>query len=231
MPYITDLCINMPPDFPAPVFSAFLDKARSTLIGPEGTTPQWKEFALASNNVAWRYRTAHEALEFLRGRYATTTGSLDHEDNYMRERALFSLFTSSVSCVESALYAIAAYTCKLGGFQFGPREQRECHRRGKLVDWITSSITAVALSQAIQDLEESSEWDLWVSVRNRLSHRGNLPSIIHAAIGAPIPQMNPILFAETTSTDAIDMGIHELDAHFGWITTTLRSLMLEAMVL
>jgi hypothetical protein len=228
MPYVPELCINMPPDFPAREFSAFLDNARKALIEPEGTTPQWKEFGLASNIIAWRYRSAHEALQFLRGRYSTTTGSIDHEDLYERERALFTLFTAGVSCIEACIYAIAAYYSKVTGFQFEKQEQRACGPN-RLRKWIEPFPGMEAIADAIKNIDDSVEWKLWVEVRNRLSHRGNLPGIIY--VGAPLPTVNPILFDETTSTDPIDMGVQDLNAHFDWITNTLLCLMRETVAL
>ena len=230
MPYVQDLCINMPPDFPAGEFSEFLDKARKALIEADGTILRWKEFGLASNIIAWRYRTAHEELEFLRGRYSTTTGPIDHEDLYERERALFMLFAGGVSCIEACIYAIAAYCSNVAGFQFGPQEQRTCDAK-KLRKWIAPFLTMKALSNAIKDIDESVEWKLWRSVRNRLSHRGNLPGILHAAMGGALPAVNPILFDETTSTDAIDMDVQDLNAHFKWITNTLSCLIRETVAL
>jgi hypothetical protein len=230
MPYFDTLCINMPPTFPTAQFTQFLDRGRQVLIGPNGPTPEWKEFGLASNIIGWRYRAAHEALEHLRGRYITTSGPIDHEDLYQRECALFTLFTAGVSCIEACVYGIAAHTSRAVGFPFGINEQRAC-KPTKLRDWLKPHPAASALTTVVQDVIDSSEWALWVEVRNRLSHRGNLPGIIYAAMGGPLPATNPILFAETTSTAAIDMGVNELNAHFDWITATLTKLMLEAKAL
>jgi hypothetical protein len=230
MPYFDTLCINMPQTFPTAQFTQFLDKGRQVLIGPNGPSPGWKEFALASNIIGWRYRAAYEALEHLRGRYTTTSGPVDHEDLYQRECALFTLFTAGVSCIEASVYGIAAQTSTAVGFPFGVKEQRACSPT-RLRDWLKPHSAASALATVIQELANSSEWSLWIEVRNRLSHRGNLPGIICAAIGGPLPATNPIVFAETTSTAAIDMGVSELNAHFDWITATLAKLMVEAKAL
>lgn len=230
MPYVEDLCINMPSEFPARVFSTFLEAARKALTESDGAAAQGIEFGLASNIIAWRYRTAHEALEFLRGRYSTTTGPTDHEDRYERERALFTLFTGGVSCIDACTYAIAAYCSKVVGFQFEEKEQRN-YKLKNLREWITPFPKSTNLSNVIENIENSNEWDFWKDVRNRLSHRGNLPGIIVAAAGAPPPKVNPILFSKTTSTDAIDMSVQDLNAHFEWLTNTLLCLMRETVAL
>jgi hypothetical protein len=230
MPYFETLCINMPPTFPAAQFTKFLDRARQVLIGLNGITPEWKEFGLASNIIGWRYRAAHEALEHLRGRYTTTSGPVDHEDLYKRECALFTLFTAGVSCIEACIYGVAAHTSTAVGFPFGTKEQRACSP-AKLRDWLKPHLAASALTAVVQDVLDSSEWTLWVEVRNRLSHRGNLPGIIYAAVGGPPPETNPILFDETTSTAAINMDVQDLNAHFEWITNTLSCLMRETVAL
>ena len=230
MPYFDTLCINMPPTFPTAQFTKFLERGRQVLIGPDGTTPEWKEFALASNIVGWRYRAAHEALEHLCGRYTTTGGPVDHEDLYQRECALFTLFTAGVSCVEASIYAVAAHTSTAIGFPFGTKEQRACGP-AKLRDWLKPHVAASDLMAVVQSVVDSSEWALWVEVRNRLSHRGNLPGIIYAAVGGTAPKTNPILFDETTSTAGIDMNVRELNSHFKWITDTLSCLMRETVAL
>ncbi len=224
MPYFDKLCINMPPSFPTATFAQLLDKAREALHDARGAEPKWKEFALASNIIGWRYRTAFDELEFLRGRYSTTRGPIDHEDIYQREHALFVLFTAGVSCVEACIYATAAYCSHVVGFDFGIKEQHVCGP-SKLQDWLKSLDRAAALIAVLKDIEDSQEWQFWRRVRNRLSHRGNLPAIIYASVGCPTPEVNPIIFDATTSTGAIDMSVEELNTHFSWLTDTINRLM------
>ena len=177
MPYIENLCINMPPEFPAVQFTQ-LRKLQQTVLVTDGVqSPQCKEFGLASNALAWRYRAAHEELSFLRGHYSQKTAPVDHEDLYGREKALFNFFTSSVSCIETAIYAIAAYTSKVLSYDFTAKKQT-IRSPDVLHGWLKPHTQAEKLTLVVDELSKSTEWAFLLHVRNRLSHRGNLPAII-----------------------------------------------------
>lgn len=222
MPYIENLCINMPPEFPAVPY-AELRKLQQTVLVTDGVqSPQCKEFGLASNALAWRYRAAHEELSSLRGHYSQKNAPVDHEDLYQREKALFNFFTAAVSCIETAIYAVAAYTSNVLYFDFTAKVQRTCSPSA-LHGWLKPHAKVEKLALVVGELSKSAEWDFLLEVRNRLSHRGNLPGIIYASVGGPPPEVNPILFDRTTSTDPIDMDFEELNGHFAWITKTLIS--------
>jgi len=163
-------------------------------------TPQCKEFGLALNAIAWRYRNAFEELSFLRGHYSQKNAPVDHEDHYQREKSLFGFFTAGVSCIEATLYAIAAYTSVVPSFDFSEKAQRACNP-SKLYEWLKPHVGAVGLAVKVEELSKSSEWEFLLEVRNCLSHRGNLPGIIQLSAAASLPKVKPILFDRTTSTD------------------------------
>lgn len=224
MPYIENLCINMPPEFPAVPFTQ-LRKLQQTVLVTDGVqSTQCKEFGLASNTIAWRYKAAHEELSLLRGHYSQKNAPVDHEDLYKREKAMFNFFTAGVSCIETTIYAIAAYTSKVLSFDFTEKLQRACSPSA-LNRWLKPYPTAEKLALETAELSNSAEWGFLLEVRNRLSHRGNLPAIVCASVGEAPREVNPLLFDRTTSTDPIDMNFEELSGHFDWITTTLASLL------
>lgn len=227
MPYSTELCLDMPADFPDMEFGQFMGVARCVLLAPT-PHPMWIEFAGASNLIGWRFRASMEEWQL----YRTSLVSIpnpNHEELFRRERALFTMFTSGVSSLESTIYSIAALMSHPNTFAiaFGPREQRACGPR-RLLEWLTPHPRAAILCGILTRLLASNEWSLWVDLRNRMTHRTNLPRIIHGSVGAPAPVTNPILFAATSSTPPIDADTSDFDALQGWLAAAIRELLVEA---
>src|SRR3989440_87280 len=106
MPYSTEYCLNMPGEFPDAEFTEFMAIARRNLLSPS-QAPVWVEFAGATNLIGWRFRAASEDWEYHKASTANISNPT-HEELFRRERALFGMFTSGVSALESAIYAIAA---------------------------------------------------------------------------------------------------------------------------
>ena len=227
MPFSTEYCLDMPADFPDAEFTQFMAVARHVLLMPT-QHPSWVEFAGASNLVGWRFRASTEDWQFHKASLASIRNP-DHEELFRRERALFGMFTSGVSVLESVVYAIAALASHpaVFGIAFGPGEQRICQPR-RLHEWLKPHPQAAILCGILAHLLDSSEWSLWVDLRNRMSHRSDLPRIINASVGGPPPVTKPLLFAATSSTPLVDADTSDFDALHLWLAATIRELLVEA---
>ena len=193
--------------------------ARRVLLDP-AKGPEWSEFAGASNLIGWRYRASSEEWQYYKHSWQTHGEAVDHEGLYRRERALFGMFTAGVSCIESTAYALAALSSHphIGPISFGPRSKDIAARRSRLI-WLSPLPKAAALAQTLSRLCASAEWKLWVELRNRMSHRSNLPRIIFGAVGAETPLAKALHFAATSSTPIVEGDLESFDALHTWLNS------------
>jgi len=225
-----EYCIDLPDDFPESELTQYMAFARKALLEPEKSAA-WSEFAGASNLIAWRYRASYEDWQYYKASLANYSNP-DHEELYRRERAIFGMFSSGVSCIESAVYSLAALAShpSLLAIPFEMAEQRRCNP-ATLRGWVESHASAAALTATLDCLLSANEWALWVNLRNRMTHRSNLPRIIQAWVGAPPPQSKPINFAATSSTPAVEADLADFDALHRWLASTLASLLVAGPTL
>jgi hypothetical protein len=227
--YLKELCISMPASFPADDFITFMARARSVLLNPKGA--EWSEFAGASNLMGWRYRNAVECLDdFATSWEQYGDAKADHEEFYKRDRALFGLFSASVSCVEATCYGICALAShpRILGLPFGPKEQKRAYP-SQVRDALKSKMPNAPLVQTLDTMLLSPEWEMWLELRNRTSHRSNLPRIITGVIGGgPLPPSPPMNVAATSSTKAFAADLDDLERRVTWLGATLQSLFVDA---
>jgi hypothetical protein len=217
----------MPDDFPVDELTKFMAVARRVLLEPD-MSAAWKEFAGASNLIGWRFRGSSDYWLEYKQSLVASSDSGGHEEQFRRERALFGMFSAGVSCIESTTYALAALAShpRVLSLSFGPGEQRACSPR-KLADWLAPYAAARQLTVVLNGLLVSTEWSLWVDLRNRMTHRSNLPRMIFASAGAPAPVVAPINFAQTSSTRRVEAEISDFDALHKWLARSLGSLLAE----
>ena len=226
----TEYCIDLPDDFPESELTQYMAFARKVLLEPQKSAT-WAEFAGASNLIAWRYRASYEDWRFYKDSLAKHSNP-DHEELYRRERSLFGMFASGVSCVESTVYSLAALAShpSLLAIPFGATEQRRCGPAA-LRGWVAPYATAAPLMATLDHLLSANEWNIWVDLRNRMTHRSNLPRIIVASVGAPPPPSKPINFAATSSTPAVQADPADFDALHQWLASMLASLLTSGTTL
>ena len=202
------------------------------LIPGGNTSTAWKEFGGASNLIGWRYRASFDAWQEHRESIRAHGGGRNHEDVYQQERSLFLMFSAGVSCIESTAYALAAAASdeSVCGIAFTTKEQRAC-TPSRLLTWLTPHLKATSLVTALQALTVAKEWELWVDLRNRMTHRSNLPRRIFASAGAPPPQVNPLNYAPTSSTPEVDANLADWDDLHQWLAQQLRRLLLSGTAL
>ena len=227
MRHCAEYCIDVPDDFPVEELTYFLATARRKLLQAEESS-EWKEFADASNLIGWRFRAASEDWDTYRRSWNERGALVSHEGIYEREKALFGMFSASVSCMDSTAYAIAALTShpSVLGLPFGPKEQRACNL-GRLNEWLVQIAPTTGLSSVLHSACISDEWRLWVDLRNRMSHRSNLPRIITASLGAPSPPAKALHFAATSSTPLVEGELSFFDALHTWLAETLKLILIE----
>jgi len=232
MTFCAELCIEMPDDFPVNELTAFMAEVRRVLIPGGNTSAVWKEFGGASNLIGWRYRASFDAWREHRASVEAYGGGRNHEDVYEQERSLFLMFSAGVSCIESTTYALAAAASdsNVCGIAFTIKEQRSCSP-SRLLSWLIPHAKAANLVASLQELLAAPEWVLWVELRNRMTHRSNLPRRHFASVGAPPPQVKPLNYAPTSSTPEVDADFSDWDALHQWLAQQLRKLLLAGTAL
>jgi hypothetical protein len=223
MVFVESLQLEMPGAFPAASYAGFMESARAVLLDPKG--PAWTEFAGASNLIGWRFRSSHEDFSAYLRSWNRYGAQASLEEVYRRERWLFGMFSSGVSCLETAcygIYALASHPSILG-LTFGPREQFSGDPKGLREALSTHQQAATAVS-TLESMLAAAEWQLWTQFRNRMAHRSNLPRVIKAAIGAA-PQAFAIELAATTSSPALVADEVHLESLFDWLAKTLTNLL------
>lgn len=229
MVFSTEHQLELPDSFPADAMVAFMVAARSIVLTPT-KSDAWKELGGASNLIGWRFRGCHEDMHKYIDSWKVHGANVSFEEMYLRERALFGMFTAGVSCIESTCYALNALASHptLLGLPFGEREQRSCNPT-RLKESLSKHAEAQALVSTLDVLTSSTEWDLWVDLRNRMTHRSNLPRIVHGAVGAEPPPAKALHFAATLSTPAFEADVSHLEALFDWLASSLRNLLVEGL--
>lgn len=217
--------LDMPEAFPCNAFTRYRETARRVLETPYGTDAQ-QEFGGASNLIAWRFRACHEDWQAYQKWFAVSEAQGSHEANFRRERALFGMFSSGVSCIESMSYSLAALASHphVLSLPFDAQRQLECNP-ARFADWLKKYAAASRLESAVRAMVASDEWSFWLDLRNRMTHRSALPRIIPVNVGAPTPPAQALDFAKTSSTSAIQMDGPEVQRHLEWLAESLRVLL------
>lgn len=223
--YCKENALDMPDAFPCEAFTRYRETARRVLETPYGTDAQ-KEFGGASNLIGWRFRACHEDWQAYQKWFAASETQPSHEANFRCERALFGMFSSGVSCIESMTYSLAALASHphVLSLPFGEKHQRKCNP-AKLAEWLNEYAAASRLKSVLLDVTALDEWKFWVDPRNRMTHRSSLPRIIRVNVGAPTPPAQALDFAKTSSTSAIQKDGPGVERHLEWLADSLRVLL------
>jgi hypothetical protein len=232
MTFCAEYCLEMPDDFPVVELAGFMAEARRVLIPGGETSAAWNEFAGASNLIGWRYRASADAWLGHKQSMLAHGNVRNHDDVYLQELSLFLMFSAGVACIESTTYALAAAASHpaVCGIAFSPKEQRACSP-ARLLAWLTPQAKASDVVITLQGLLVAPEWSLWVDLRNRMTHRSNLPRRLFASVGGPPPQAKPLNYGPTSSTPEIDADLKDWDALHQWLASALRDLLVAGATL
>jgi hypothetical protein len=230
--YCVELCLELPNNFPVDEFTEFMAEARRVLIPRGKASPAWNQFGGASNLISWRYRASYEAWCEYKASIEAHGGPQNHEEIFSQERSVFLMFSAGVSCIESLTYALAAAAShsSICGIAFTDKEQRAC-TPSRLMAWLTPHPKAEELVVTLKTLLAAPEWQLWVDLRNRMTHRSNLPRRHFASVGSPPPQVNPLNYAPTSSTPDVDANFADWDALHNWLAQQVKNLLTSGKAL
>jgi hypothetical protein len=228
MAFCEEMQIELPDSFPMTSFTEFMATGRKILL-PD---PLWSEFGPASNLIAWRYRACAEDCNAYLSLWKNV-GAMpnSHEEVYLRERALFGMFVSGVSCIESTCYTICALASspKVLEPPFGPGQQRRAspfQLRRALIPHAASMKTE-RLIKALTAIHESDDWKTWIDFRNRMAHRSNIPHRYRVIVTAEseAPPAISAQFAQTSSSSQMEAGDEAVARLFSWLSPTLEALL------
>ena len=146
---------------------------------------------------------------------------------YIRERLLFATFVSGLSCVEAtvyACYALASYP-NVFGLPFDEKIRQFGSGPKQLKEKLQAINPSIALVSVLEELVASDQWSLWKNFRNTMTHRSNLPRIVYAAMGGPLPPANPLEFASTWSSKALSGDEATFNEMLSWLASSLERLL------
>lgn len=213
----------MPSLFPLQAFEEFVNSAReATLVNSEAR----HEFGGASNIIGWRFRACVEDKEGYMASWRQYGAGASFEALYLRERLFFGIFVSGVSCIEATVYGCYALASDPSIFSLKFDETTRRHRSGpqNLLKQLQHLDQSLELVSVLQRLVSCDEWKLWKEFRNTMTHRRNLPRIIYASLGGPLPTANPFEFAATWSTRALSEDETFLDEQLYWLSDSIEQL-------
>lgn len=224
MPFCEVLQLHMPSLFPLKAFEEFVNKVRGvTLPGSEAR----REFGGASNLIGWRFRACVEDKEGYMASWRQYGADVSFDIIYIRERLLFATFVSGLSCVEAtvyACYALASYP-NVFGLPFDEKIRQFGSGPKQLKEKLQAINPSIALVSVLEELVASDQWSLWKNFRNTMTHRSNLPRIVYAAMGGPLPPANPLEFASTWSSKALSGDEATFNEMLSWLASSLERLL------
>jgi len=224
VPFCEVLQLHMPSLFPLKAFEEFVNKVRGvTLPGSEAR----REFGGASNLIGWRFRACVEDKEGYMASWRQYGADVSFDIIYIRERLLFATFVSGLSCVEAtvyACYALASYP-NVFGLPFDEKIRQFGSGPKQLKEKLQAINPSIALVSVLEELVASDQWSLWKNFRNTMTHRSNLPRIVYAAMGGPLPPANPLEFASTWSSKALSGDEATFNEMLSWLASSLERLL------
>ena len=224
------LQLHMPSSFPLVPFEDFIEKGRAVF----GANSQARrEFGGASNIIGWRFKACEEYKEGYMSSWRQYGPDVSFEGIYLRERLLFGVFVSGVSCVEATIYACYALASSPNVFGLEFDENIRKHKSGAthLLNQLKPINESLKLVSALDQLLASDQWKLWKDFRNTMTHRSNLPRNLYGAIGGPLPPSNPLDFAATWSSKAFCGDEATFDELINWLSGILEQLFLGGIQL
>ena len=136
MRYNQEHCIELPNGFPFDEFSSLMATARHVLLGGS-TVDQWKEFAVTSNLIAWRYRARRAKIGSYIGIRGCDWGQMSRTKKYINE-TVRSLGCSLRQCLASKALSTQLQhpqAIQRLSIPFTAAEQRACSPK-RLLGWL-----------------------------------------------------------------------------------------------
>lgn len=219
------LQLEMPKSFPLAEFETFVDTLRRVT---DPYSDARKESNGALNLIGWRFRAFCEYKDSYLDSWHRIGANASFEELYLREKAFFGMFVCGVSTIESACYACYALASdpSLLNLSFDERIRRHKSKPRNLLKKLDKVQPDHQLTRALQWGLGSAEWEVYRTYRNTMTHRSNIPRIIHGAIGSAPPPEKIMQFADTWRTKGMHAGEDEFEKLFEWLTFFLRDILL-----
>ncbi len=224
MPFSNVLQLYIPSLFPLEAFEEFVNTVRTVTASDSEAR---REFNGASNLIGWRFRACVEDKEGYMASWRLYDSDVSFDAIYHRERLLFGIFVSGVSCIEAAVYACYALAIDPNVFNlpFGEKARIYNSKPKSLLKQLKSINQSLVLVSVLQKLIDSKNWKLWKDFRNTMIHRSNLPRNIYGAIGGPLPPTNPFEFVKTWSSEAWSGNEDRFDELIFWLADSLKEIL------
>lgn len=224
MPFSVVLQLYMPSLFPLNAFEDFVNKVHTVMVS---SSEAQHEFNGALNLIGWRFRACMEDKEGYMSSWRQYGADASFDAIYLRERLLFGTFVSGISCIEATIYACYALASDTNVFALPFDENTRQYKSGlkHLKEKLEAIKPSTTLVSVLQNIATSDQWTLWKTFRNTMTHRSNLPRIIHAAMVAPLPPANPLDFAATWSSKALSGDETTFNEMLSWLAGSLEQLL------
>ncbi|MBL0939420.1 MAG: hypothetical protein IBJ03_11020 [Gemmatimonadaceae bacterium] len=218
--------MELPPDFPLAEFVQFYEAARRRLTQP---SEPHREFNGACNLIGWRFRACAEYASEIVDSWRSVGVQAGFETQYARERALYGMFSCGVASLETISYSCHALLSVLTppAFAFDEGNRRRSSLRW-LRDQLMAELPNARLTDVIRARLDSGEWELWTDFRNTMTHRSDIPRIVYASAGVPLPPAQLLAFAERWSHNALAGDEAEFRALLTWLADAMRDMMVAA---
>jgi hypothetical protein len=181
------LRIALPPDFPADDFLKVQKLARRFQSDDGQAIARHRQFRMAWNAVAYRFRLGAEADEALSALIRGHGTSPSHDDHVQRANHLFVFFLAGQASVESLVFAAHAMPAALGspGIRIDSVEDRKKVKFDKkTLDALDAAVPGTRLLGALRALMLDPAYVRWQGLRNLLDHQISPGMTAHASFGS-----------------------------------------------
>ena len=218
---------HVPKEFPDEAFSHFLNLGKKAIsMEPEDLArPLLQEFGCATNIIPWRFRSGFEfKSEFVQS-WEIIGNAADHNEIYKREKSFFGWLNAEVSAIDASFHAIYVLCALKQNFNldFSEKARRNISPK-KLADQIPENVPSYLLKKSIVDVINSKEYGSVKELRNRMSHRGNIPRHIKVTPGSG-PDLEFLNYAATWSSAALVGDSSKIDEMMNWFASTMKSIL------
>ncbi|MEP7247144.1 MAG: hypothetical protein ABI885_26150 [Gammaproteobacteria bacterium] len=222
MTFCEEFLVELPDTFPYLEWQTFFN------VGRPWTQPDNEaagEFVRAMQASAYRYRTADEAVLSMITVWRDGGQVLSFEAMYRQQRDLFEFFSSTVSSIESALYAcyVALTQRHPATAPWGNLNGRKGHFDQGLPRLLNTAYLGTSPLEAVVDaLARSADWKEAKEYRNSMIHRALPSRLIEATMGGPPPPVLMVKYAKSWSTLELRATELQMQGRLGWASSQLK---------
>jgi hypothetical protein len=212
------------PSFPVEAFDEINQRMSRRTAGSKSA---WHAFASAWNAVAYRLIAAHQHAAKLRLLLSIPPSS--SEARYAQDHELFCWVVSAQSSIECAFFAAQVVVLVAGGKPFTPTKDGDLRFfPRKIAEDVKAHCPASAVAAVLGRRVAASDLREIEDLRRVLFHRGTLPRMIFASIGASVnsPDAIPANPADPADQWRYDLNMTPdiVDGKMTWCDDTIAEL-------